>query len=147
MTTHPNVTGSIERRRAPWRGRGLLALLAVAALSAAGCSPFGLWDTPSAGTARTGGQTSTGAGPAQHGGGGSSGSRTGASYTVEFARCMRSHGVPGFPDPGGQNPFAAGSGVDPGSAAYQAALNGPCRSLAPAGWLDSGPSINGGGGS
>ncbi|HLK00184.1 MAG TPA: hypothetical protein VKU39_09785 [Streptosporangiaceae bacterium] len=60
----------------------------------------------------------------------------GASFSPAFARCMRAHGVPKFPDPGGQ--LGPGSGADPASAAFQAALNGPCRSLAPPAWVSSG---------
>ncbi len=42
---------------------------------------------------------------------------------LEYARCMRAHGVPGFPDPGagGGFTFARGSGVDPSSPAFRAA--------------------------
>jgi hypothetical protein len=76
---------------------------------------------------------------------GDSGNRSAGGYSVTFARCMRAHGVPNFPDPNNPNdPTGQGgqlgpdSGVDPTSAAFQAALNGPCRSLAPAGWVSSG---------
>lgn len=65
---------------------------------------------------------------------------THGSYTAAFARCMRAHGVPKFPDPGkyDDGTFGPGGPVDPGSAAYLAAINGPCRPLAPAAWVSSG---------
>jgi hypothetical protein len=73
-----------------------------------------------------------------------SGNQTeGDSYSVDFAKCMRAHGVTSFPDPGGLGPLA--SGVDPTSSTFQAALNGPCRPLAPPAWVSSGPMIPGGG--
>jgi hypothetical protein len=62
------------------------------------------------------------------------------SFTVEFAKCMRAHGVPKFPDPNGQSgQLGPGSGIDPASARFQSAINGPCKSLAPAAWLGDGP--------
>jgi hypothetical protein len=62
------------------------------------------------------------------------------SFTVEFARCMRANGVANFPDPDGQpGQLGPTSGVDPASAQYQAAINGPCRSLAPPAWVGDGP--------
>src|ERR1051326_9514272 len=62
------------------------------------------------------------------------------SFTVAFAQCMRSHGVPAFPDPNGRgNQLGPYSGIDPTSAVFQAALNGPCKSLAPQAWIDNGP--------
>jgi hypothetical protein len=53
---------------------------------------------------------------------------------------MRAHGVPKFPDPQAAKAdlFAPGSGVDPGSPEFRAAIDGPCRSLAPAAWLSTG---------
>ncbi len=156
MTTFPDMAPHTARREIRWRRAGpLLALLAGLALSVAGCSwPAGSGPT-NTGAARTGGPISTSAGPARTGGlgsktgdGQSSGNQSAVgSYTADFAKCMQSHGVPSFPDPGGQGPFAPGSGVDPGSSAYQAALNGPCESLAPPAWVSSGPATRGGGGS
>ena len=80
------------------------------------------------------------------GSGGQSGNTTTGSYSVAFAECMRAHGVPKFPNPNGNgNQLGPTSGVNPASSAYQAALNGPCQSLAPAGWVSSGPVTKGGG--
>ncbi len=65
---------------------------------------------------------------------GSSSSREAAG--LKFADCMRSHGVPNFPDPGaaggGGIPIAAGSGINPRSPAFQAAQNA-CMKLMPGG--------------
>ena len=80
-----------------------------------GSDPSGTAGTPSVANTGTGG----------------SGSRSTSSYTAGFARCMRANGVPSFPDPN--------------APAFQSALNGPCRSLAPQSWLASGPVTNGGG--
>jgi hypothetical protein len=78
-------------------------------------------------------------------GGQQSGNRsTGNAFSLALARCMRAHGVPNFPDPNGQaGQLGPGSGVDPASQAYQAAINGPCRSLAPPAWVSSGQVSNG----
>ncbi|HEX6525624.1 MAG TPA: hypothetical protein VF070_37275 [Streptosporangiaceae bacterium] len=57
---------------------------------------------------------------------------------------MRAHGVPKFPDPGGQlgpdggRHLGPGGGADPAAQEFQAAVNGPCRSLAPPAWVSSG---------
>ncbi len=70
-------------------------------------------------------------------------------FTVAFAKCMRAHGVPKFPNPNGQpGQLGPNSGVNIMSPAFQATVNGPCRSLAPAEWVQSGPGQNspGGGG-
>ncbi|NUR59310.1 MAG: hypothetical protein HOV87_11670 [Catenulispora sp.] len=77
-----------------------------------------------------------------NGGTGASGGHGGSvgTFTVPFAQCMRSHGVPNFPDPDGSaGQLGPYSGIDPASAVFQSALNGPCRSLAPQAWIDSGP--------
>ena len=72
------------------------------------------------------------------------GQRSTGEFTVEFAKCMRANGVPNFPDPTGTpGQLGPDSGVDPGAPAYLAALNGPCRSLAPPAWVDSGPGTAG----
>jgi hypothetical protein len=72
----------------------------------------------------------------------------GGTFTVAFARCMRAHGVPKFPDPNGQSgQLGPGSGIDPNSPQFQSAVNGPCKSMAPPGWVSSGPVVAPGGGS
>jgi len=57
--------------------------------------------------------------------------------SLKYADCMRSHGVPAFPDPvvngnGLHISIKAGSGVNPGSPAFQSA-QGRCRKLLPGG--------------
>ncbi len=46
-----------------------------------------------------------------------------SNQPLEFANCMRSHGVPSFPDPSGRGQIAItpGSGINPKSPAFQAA--------------------------
>jgi hypothetical protein len=67
------------------------------------------------------------------------GNETTGSYSVAFAECMRAHGVPKFPKPNGsEGQLGPDSGVNPASPAFQAAMNGPCKSLAPAAWVSSG---------
>jgi hypothetical protein len=50
---------------------------------------------------------------------------------LAYAQCMRSHGVANFPDPNGQG-VISGSGINPGSASFQAA-NKDCRHFMPNG--------------
>jgi hypothetical protein len=54
---------------------------------------------------------------------------------VEYSQCMRSHGVPNYPDPisgptGGQAINLQGTGIDPSSPTYQAA-NSACQKVVP----------------
>jgi hypothetical protein len=73
-----------------------------------------------------------------HAPGQASGHASSSSGPLAFSACMRSHGVPGFPDPStgsnGQVQIQAspGSGLDPNSPAYQAAMRS-CQSLLPVG--------------
>jgi hypothetical protein len=54
------------------------------------------------------------------------------AQALRFSRCVRSHGVPNFPDPGsdGRIPDPATVGIDQGSPAFQAA-NQACRADRP----------------
>ncbi|HEY1567324.1 MAG TPA: hypothetical protein VGF68_09910 [Solirubrobacteraceae bacterium] len=73
------------------------------------------------------------------GGSGSSGgtgtnAAAGLKQGLKLAGCMRAHGVPNFPDPsssGGIN-IQQGSGIDPQSPAFQAAMKA-CRKVLPGG--------------
>jgi hypothetical protein len=51
------------------------------------------------------------------------GSGSGSVPGLRYAQCMRAHGVPNYPDPGGaaSGPSFAGSGLDVGSPAFKAA--------------------------
>jgi hypothetical protein len=57
-----------------------------------------------------------------------------ASAAIKFSECMRTHGVPNFPDPspGGGVQLSAGSGVNPSSPSFQGAQKA-CGSLLPGG--------------
>jgi hypothetical protein len=58
---------------------------------------------------------------------------------VAFAKCMRSNGVPNFPDPSaGGGLFRFGGGIDPSSPAIHAA-RAKCQKLMPGGGIGSGP--------
>jgi hypothetical protein len=128
------------------RGSGLtlaLAGLASLALLLSACGSGSASATSTTASAGTG-HSNTGAGavtrPGSNAGSGSSGIETAGSYGVVFADCMRTHGVPKFPNPNGSGGILGpDSGVNPASPAFRAALNGPCQSLAPAGWASSGP--------
>jgi type IV secretory pathway TrbL component len=137
----------------------LLAALVSAAFLLAGCSSgaasspsttssstTSIASTPTGAPAASGANTGAGAVTRPGSGSGSqTGGRSAGNYTVAFAECMRAHGVPKFPDPNGSGTeLGPDSGIDPTSATFQAALNGPCQSLAPAGWVSSGPVSNGG---
>jgi len=57
----------------------------------------------------------------------------GAAAPLEYARCMRSHGVPRFPNPvGGHITLSPASGIDPDSPTVQAAATA-CARYGPAG--------------
>jgi hypothetical protein len=53
-----------------------------------------------------------------------------ASKSVQFAECMRSHGVKNFPDPNSQGGFLMGGDVDPNSPTFKSAMQA-CQSLLP----------------
>jgi hypothetical protein len=123
-------------RRAVIAGAGQLCLILAAC--ACGASSPGASQAAVAGGAP---DTGTGAVTRQGSGAGSgSGTReTTGGYTVAFAECMRAHGVPKFPNPvANVSPLSLDGVVNRASQAYQSALNGPCRSLAPLGWVSSG---------
>jgi hypothetical protein len=64
----------------------------------------------------------------------------GEAAGIEFADCMRSHGVPNFPDPGpgGGIQISSNSGINPQSPAFQSAQNA-CSKLMPGGGPLRGP--------
>lgn len=57
---------------------------------------------------------------------------SGPKSAVAYAACMRSHGAPGFPDPGSDGRFSLGTGIDPSSPHFEAAQKA-CQSLLPTG--------------
>src|SRR5215470_16851869 len=81
--------------------------------SAASGSPSAGGDTATRGT----GSTAKGGGNSSRGGG--QGGSVG-TFTVAFAKCMRSHGIANFPDPNGRpGQLGPSSGIDPGSAKFR----------------------------
>jgi len=69
----------------------------------------------------------------QAGGGTATNAKASAGQLLQFSRCMRSHGLPQFPDPsGGRLQFSPGSGLSPQSPAFQTAQKA-CRRLLPGG--------------
>lgn len=113
------------RRGAPWRpirAGAVVSLLAISGLLGAACG-----DSDAPGIASIGSTSTTTTTPAAQNG-------TPASvYAAELAytKCMRSHGVPNFPDPGASGGFviAAGSGVDPRSQTFKAAQTACAKDL------------------
>ena len=56
---------------------------------------------------------------------------------VTWAQCLRTHGVPDFPDPNAEGVFDSGK-FDPSSSAFQTASQA-CRSLQPTGAIGAAP--------
>ncbi len=119
-------------------GLGSAVLMTVALLFAA-CGG----SASSPGVARLSSGTSSSSDASS--GGGSPATEAGAptgQQLVAFAQCMRSHGVPAFPEPSGGRlliPVGAGGrrgGIDPASAGFQAARKA-CRKLLPSGGVPS----------
>jgi hypothetical protein len=62
--------------------------------------------------------------------------RSGTTLTAEqFSQCMRTHGVPDFPDPNAQGGFSLPPGTNPNVPQFQAAQQA-CKAVAPAGPLN-----------
>lgn len=105
-------------------------------LTVTGCSAGWTWPTATTATSRP----TTTADPA--GGAGSSGGSS-LAEAVAFSQCMRSHGVPNFPDPV-QTPSGGYGyrtvGIDPNSAAFQGALQA-CKGL-PSPWNSTGRQLS-----
>lgn len=125
-----------EVHRRAVRGPTMVAGSMVAvALCAAACG-----SAPGASVANLGSSSTTvpthSAGPgqggqSQDGGSGGHGVIGMGGVTVKFARCMRTHGVPNFPDPNSQGGVTL-KGVDPQSTAFRSA-NSACAKYAPNG--------------
>jgi hypothetical protein len=110
-----------SRRAWQW---GVPVALAALAVGVAGCggSPEG-----------------PGSNAAASGGGGSD-----SAKLVQYAQCMRAHGVPGFPDPVNGQPrlqVTKGGPLDPSSPQFQAAQQA-CKSLEPPGLQAGSPQSN-----
>jgi hypothetical protein len=119
---HPSAEETITNRsirvlRGPWRARPPAARTAAAIVAAACLVPLAAGcGSPS--STRPGGSSNAG------------GSQT--SQLLAFAHCMRSHGVPNFPDPSSADKFPGWQQLGVSSSQYQAALNA-CKHLLPNG--------------
>jgi hypothetical protein len=126
--------GSAVRGGARTRCGGLAAAVLVSVgVLAAGCS---------SGSSGPGVASSASASPSSS----AAAAASGAGEALEYAACMRSHGVPDFPDPTVKNgavgfDITPGGGVDPSSPQYQAAIQA-CSSLRGGGTSNSGSSAN-----
>jgi hypothetical protein len=109
-TMNDGTGGGRWRRRS--RRAGVLAILAGIALAAAACGSGGSSSGPSAVSSQAGGSTNY-------------------QKDLAYAQCMRSHGVPDFPDPNSNGVFAI-SGIDLESGTAKAAEQA-CRHLLPNG--------------
>jgi hypothetical protein len=118
-----------------------VAVIASAALLLAGCgggpsSPgvAHLSNTSGGSAADSGGAATTGSSAATGDGAASPGPSSLEAAALAFAGCMRSNGVPNFPDPsgGGGFLFHRGAGIDPSSPAFKAA-QAKCRKFMPGG--------------
>jgi hypothetical protein len=123
----PNASGRSPKVSGRVRRAGLLvAALAVLGSGLAGCG------------GSDGSSSTSSSAPAAAGGGG--GGATNGAQAVKYSQCMRSHGVPGFPDPVNGRLLLQGTKggpVDPDSPQFQAAEKA-CKSLAPPGIGGSG---------
>jgi hypothetical protein len=125
------------------RWRALLALAAVlaagGALAACGSS------SPTSTVAAVGSSTATTSTAAPAAGGSGTPSAADNAKLVKFSQCMRSHGVPDFPDPTGgrlllQSKKGSSGSLHPDSPQFKAASQA-CKSLSPAG-LGSGQTVS-----
>jgi hypothetical protein len=142
MDDDSDASPAINRRRARRGFRATLAVvgLATIGLLAAACGG-GSKGPRVASVGATTATTATVATVAPAGSSGSSGpdssGEVSQSEQLQFAQCMRSHGVPDFPDPsaneGTLNGISA-AGINTQSPAYQAALQA-CEKYSPAGHL------------
>jgi hypothetical protein len=126
----PPVPRFIRRRAGRYRRVLLVALIACLAVVAAGCG-----GTTGSGVAHL--ETSTA--PTNTGTAAVSGSRS----PVAYARCMRSHGVPTFPDPNSKGQVSSSSIPNLNSPQYRKAQE-VCRALLPQGYTGQGGSPTGG---
>jgi hypothetical protein len=121
------------RRRCVVRVGGVVATLIAIALLAAACGG----GSSSPGVASVGSTTTTTSQAGSQNGNNASNSQNYAD-AVAYAQCMRSHGVPNFPDPNSQGNFTTKGGLtngqDVGASSSQVAkANSACQHLLPNG--------------
>jgi hypothetical protein len=117
---HRDMRICIEPARSKRRPRQALALLIVLTLVVAGCGGSSSPSVAHIGTDRAQSKTS------------SASDGTGKKSALDYAACMRSHGVPDFPDPNSQGTFTFTGRLNASSPQYQKA-NDTCKDLLPAG--------------
>jgi hypothetical protein len=121
-----------HRLREGPRALAALAVLVGVAVLIAGCGGGSSLGVASISSSRTSGRKSSTSRPSVGGvrlfGGAPSPAQRAQAQTAEllFARCMRSHGVPGFPDPpsasgGGFGLVFGSGGIDPGAPLFRRA--------------------------
>jgi hypothetical protein len=122
------------------RKHGVLAAIAGASLALlAGCSASAAQSATSPTSSRTASASSSSGNVSSSNKSGAQGNSGSGTFSLAFAKCMQTHGVPTFPDPDSRaGQLGPGSGIDPSSPQFQSAINGPCLSLAPPGWVSSG---------
>jgi acyl-CoA synthetase (NDP forming) len=126
----PPWTGKCRHRRSFGAGLALVGLLVTVALLAAACGG----GSKDPGAPSGSGTTTTVAPGGKTGAPASSGSSTTQTELLQLAQCMRSHGVPTFPDPsateGTLGAMVSSAGIDLQSPTVQAALEG-CQQYTP----------------
>lgn len=126
--------------RRPARRRGVVACTGAVVALALSLSACGHEPSGAPGVAQVGSTTTSPPGPfttqstASPGPAGGSG---GTAQELEFARCMRTNGVPSFPDPDASGGFQLSRGTDPSSPVFKAA-QAKCQHFLP-GVLGAGP--------
>ena len=108
------------------------AALAALALLASGCGGSKAPSVANLGTTTTAASSGS---PASTGAGSSGSTAPGvglASAALAYAKCMRSSGVPNFPDPSANGGFQLSAGTDPSSPAFQT-TRAKCQKLLPGG--------------
>lgn len=117
-----------------------LVALAMFAVIVAGCAG----GPKSSGVASLDKTTSTAAATTAPAGGSASAGQTQLAKALAYAGCMRSHGVPNWPDPvrtpHGDYGFRT-KGINPQSAAFHGAQQA-CNALAPEGWSTGGQQLS-----
>jgi hypothetical protein len=139
----PRCVAGLRRPRRPLVvSLVVMGLLAAIGLLAAACgggatdpkaASGGASSTSTTAVAPSGTTGSSGAGSSSTGSWG----QANQSQQLQFAQCMRSNGVPNYPDPsasGGTLGALSAAGIDTHSASYQAALQA-CKRYTPAGNL------------
>ena len=128
ITRAPKTTN--RRQRRGFAGLVLVGLLVTVGLLAAACGG----GSKDPGAASGGGTTTTVAPDGKTGAPASSGSATTQAELLHLAQCMRSHGVPTFPDPsateGTLGAMVSSAGIDLQSPTVKAAL-AACQQFTP----------------